>query len=320
MKVLISGATGLVGSELVSQCHAKGYGVNYLTTNKKKIISENNYHGFYWDPSKNEIDLDCLKDVSVVINLAGSSISKRWTVSYKKDVLDSRINSLRTLHSAISKSSTHQIESFISASAIGIYPNSSSNYYTEDTKGVDDSFLGDVVSKWEKEIDTFKSLNLKVAKVRIGLVMSANGGALPEMEKPIKYFVGAAFGTGEQWQSWIHIADLAGIFLFIAENKLKGTYNGVAPNPISNSKLIKEIAKTLQRPLFLPNIPEFVMRAILGEMSYVLFASQRVGSKKIEEKGYNFAFRNICSALQEIYKRNGVCATEEIDVEKEYVS
>lgn len=318
MKVLITGATGLVGSELVSQCHKKGYAVNYLTTSKKKIVSEDNYKGFYWNPSTNQIDTDCLKDVSVIINLAGASISKRWTSSYKREVLDSRVSSLRTLHKAIKENAFDQIESFISASAIGIYPSSKSNYYSEDYKEVDDSFLGEVVAKWEKEIDAFKNLGLKVAKVRIGLVMSNKGGALPEMAKPVKYFAGAAFGTGEQWQSWIHISDLAAIFLFIAENRIKGTFNGVAPNPISNSKLVKEIAKALQKPLFLPNIPKFVMKAILGEMSYILFASQRVSSKKIEEEGFNFAFRNICSALEEIYGLNGFCAAEESEIEKEY--
>ncbi len=128
--------------------------------------------------------------------------------------------------------------------------------------------------------------------MRIGLVMSAkDGGALPEIAKPIKYYVGAAFGSGEQWQSWIHITDLARMFIFIAENNLKGVFNGVSPNPVTNNRLVKEIAKILEKPLFLPNIPKFVMQTILGEMSYILFASQRVSSKKIEKEGLILSIR-----------------------------
>ena len=320
MKVLITGATGLIGGELVSQCHRKGYEVNYLTTRKEKIVSEPNYKGFYWKPDKKEIDTDCFNGVSVIINLAGASISKRWTSSYKKVIIESRIDSLQTLHQSISKLPNHSISAMISASAIGIYPNSTTNYYSEEDMGVDDSFLGEVVEIWENEVDTFNDLVPNVAKVRIGLVMSNDGGALPEMAKPIKNYVGAAFGSGEQWQSWIHISDLARIFLFVAKNNLSGIYNGVGPNPVTNNKLVKEIAKVLDRPLILPNIPEFMMKLILGEMSYILFASQRVSSKKIEEEGFVFNFQNVCGALEAIYENENKDEKITSDLNKEYIS
>lgn len=318
MKVLITGATGLVGQELVGQCHAKGYDVHYLTTSKRKLVSETNYKGFYWNPKTGEINKDCLTDVSVIINLAGASISKRWTASYKQEVLDSRIDTLHTLYRLLTESPGHQVTSFISASAIGIYPDSLDIYYEEEEIDVDDSFLGEVVAAWERKADEFKALNVTVSKVRIGLVMSAKGGALPEIAKPINLYVGAAFGSGEQWQSWIHISDLARMFLFIAENNLKGVYNGVAPNPITNNRLVKEVAKILEKPLFLPNIPRFVMRTILGKMSYILFASQRVSSKKIEEQGFDFEYQNICNALQAIYEKSGMCSIPEDNVRNEY--
>lgn len=304
MKVLIAGATGLVGNELVNLCREQGIAMHYLTTRKNKIVSDTNYNGFYWNPDENEIDLKCFEGVTAVINLAGASISKRWTSSYKEEVLSSRVNSLRALYGALEKVDTSNITSFVSASAIGIYPNSLNAYYTEDEKKVDNSFLGDVVKAWETEIDAFKKFNFKVSKVRIGLVMSSKGGALPEMVRPVQYYAGAAFGDGQQWQSWIHITDLARMFLFVIENNLQGSYNGVGPNPVTNTKLVKEIAKVLHKPLFLPNIPKFVMKTILGEMSYLLFASQRVSSKKIEEEGFAFEYTNVCSALEGIYNEN----------------
>ena len=309
MKVLITGATGLVGSEIVRQCQDRKIPVNYLTTSKKKIEKKTNYNGFYWNPDSGEIDDQCFEGVTAIVNLAGASISKRWTSRYKKVILSSRINSLKTLHKALKKQKTlhnenyNRITSFVSASAIGIYPDSLSKYYIEDeAKVVDDSFLGEVVELWERQADTFQVFDFSVAKVRIGLVMSSDGGALPELAKPIKNYVGAAFGSGQQWQSWIHISDLGRIFLHTVENALSGVYNGVGPNPVTNTKLVKEIAKVVDKPLILPNIPKFIMYTVLGEMAYILFASQRVSCKKIEEEGFSFRYPNVCLALEQIYE------------------
>jgi len=301
MKYLITGATGLVGKEIVRLCHTNNIAVNYLTTNRSKIVLKENYQGFFWDPSQGQIDAQCLDGVSAIINLAGASISKRWTNEHKKVVLSSRIDSLQTLFKALENKNSKTVKSFVSASAIGIYPTSLKNYYEEDELQVDQSFLGEVVARWETEIDKFNNLELSVAQIRVGLVLAKEGGVLPQMATPIKFFAGSVFGSGQQWQSWIHRTDLARMFLFLSENQATGTYNGVAPNPVSQKKLIKAIAKVLKRPLFLPNIPKFFIKVILGEMSYLLVASQRVSSKKIEEEGFTFEHPNITSALQAIY-------------------
>ena len=311
MKVLITGATGLVGKALVNLCLKENIPVNYLTTSKAKIKSTPSYKGFYWNPRINEIDINCFEGVTAIVNLAGSSISKRWTKSYKKEILNSRISSLRTLYNGLERTDRSRLTSFVSASAIGIYPNSLDHYYTEEEHKTDSSFLGEVVKFWEEEANRFTKLGIPVAKVRIGLVLSLQGGALPEIDKTVRNYVGAAFGTGEQWQSWIHIKDLAEIFLFIIKNKLEGNFNGVSPNPVTNSKLTKQVAKMRDKPLILPNIPEFVMETILGEMAYILFASQRVSSKKMEEEGFNFQYPNVCVALEEIYKQQNAQQTPE---------
>lgn len=299
MTILITGATGLIGKEIVKQCHKHNIAVNYLTTSKDKLSSEPNYKGFYWDPQEGEIDTACFKDVEAIINLAGATVTKRWTTSYKKEILQSRLQTLQLLKESL-QGINHHVKQLISASAIGIYPDSLINYYEEDYLVSSTSFLGNVVEQWEAKVDEFDSLDIKISKIRIGLVMSENGGALTEMVKPIKIGAGAPFGEGTQWQSWIHIEDLASIFIHVLEHQLEGTYNGVAPNPVTNGDLTKAVAKTLDKPLILPNIPKFAMKLALGEMHILLFESQRVSSKKIEESGYHFKYSNLQPALVDL--------------------
>ena len=303
MTILITGATGLIGQEIVKQCHAEGITVHYLTTSKSKLSTDTNYKGFYWNPNNNEIDHTCFEGVSAIINMVGASISKRWTASYKKEILESRTKTAQLLQDTI-KTHNYSIDQVVSASAIGIYPTSLVNYYEEDNTEISESFLGKVVHEWEAAVDGFKSLGCKVAKIRIGLVLAEEGGALPEIVKPIKFGAGAAFGSGEQWQSWIHVEDLAALFVFALQNNFEGIYNGVAPNPVSNEELTKAAASVLSRPLILPNIPKFAMKLVLGEMHILLFESQRVSSQKIEATGFNFKFANLRPALEDLLEKS----------------
>lgn len=302
MKVLITGATGLVGKEIVKQCLETDVSVNYLTTSKHKIENRRNYNGFYWNTESGEIDGKCLEGVSAIINLAGSTIAQRWTNSNKKSILNSRINSLKTLRHLLDNEK-HAVTHIISASAIGIYPNSLTNFYDENYPSVSDTFLGDVVKLWEAEVDKFEELNLSVSKIRIGLVLDDTEGALSQIAKPVKYGVGAAFGSGNQWQSWIHKEDLAGIFLYVLKHHISGVINGVAPNPVTNQELTKAVAEVVNKPLILPNIPKTVMKLILGNMHILLFESQRVSSKKIEDKGFEFEYANVKASLSNLLKK-----------------
>ncbi|MDO6759040.1 TIGR01777 family oxidoreductase [Tamlana sp. 2_MG-2023] len=299
MRVLITGATGMIGQDIVKLCHKQGVQVSYLTTRKSAISLEENYHGFYWNPKTKEIDTNCFKDVDAIIHLAASTIAKRWTPCYKKEILRSRTESTKLLVNNL-KGETHNIKQVISASAIGVYPDSITNYYDEKFKVSQTSFLSKVVCAWEHEVDDFKSLGITVAKIRIGLVLSSKGGVLQKMVKPIDYGVGAAFGTGKQWQSWIHQYDLTQLFYYVLKFQLEGVYNAVSPNPVTNNELVKTIAKVLEIPLFLPNIPKFVMNLALGKMHTLLYESQRVSSKKIEDKGFFFKFHHLEPALADL--------------------
>lgn len=301
MTVLITGATGLVGHELVNLLLQNGFTVHYLSTSKSKLISQNNYKGFYWNPKTSDIDLNALTDVEVIVHLAGASVAKKWTSAYKEEIIESRVLSTRLLYKTLQKNS-HQVKQFVSASAIGIYPDDLNYIYHETDNKIDDSFLGNVVQQWEEEVNQFEKLHIKVAKIRIGIVLAKNGGALQEMAKPIKMGIGAAFGSGEQYQSWIHIQDLVGIFQFVIQNQLEGIYNGVAPYPVTNSELMKAIAKTLDKPLFLPNIPKFVMKMILGEMHQILFSSQHVSCRKLLDLNFQFKYASLDKALNDLLK------------------
>lgn len=299
MKVLITGATGLVGNEICSLLLQNGIKVNYLTTSKSKIEHQANYNGFFWNPTTGIIDENCLLDVTTIIHLAGASIAKKWTPTYKEEIIESRVLSSNLLYKTL-KNNPHEVKQFISASAIGIYPDSLENFYTEDFKDFNNSFLSNVVVKWEDAVSQIERLNIKVCKLRIGLVLSEFGGALAEIIKPTQLGLGAAFGTGKQYQSWIHIHDLANLFLFALQNNLDGVYNAVSPTPVTNHELCKITAKTLKKPFFLPNIPKFIMKIVLGEMHTLLFESQNVSSKKIEKAGFQFEYKSIYSALQQL--------------------
>lgn len=301
MRFLITGATGMVGKQLVKDCHKLGIGINYLTTSKEKLTSyNNNYKGYYWNPTTKEIDLDCFKEVEIIIHLAGANVAERWTEKYKEEILNSRIDSANLLYSSIKK---HQfpIHHFVSASAIGCYPSSPTKLYKEEDSVKNNStFIEKVVNEWEKSADQFKKLGIKVTKLRIGLVLSVNGGALEKIAKPIKNYLGAPLGNGNQWQSWIHIKDLSRMFIHVIKNEFEGSFNAVAPSPVTNKELTKKIAQILKKPLFLPYVPSFILKLALGEMSTIVLASQLVSAKKIEQTGFLFNYFCLEKALEDL--------------------
>lgn len=301
MKVLITGATGLVGSEIVKLFLQNGVQIHYLTSSKRKLEQLDNYKGFYWNPATSEMDINAFEGVTTIIHLAGASVAKRWTKSHKQEIIESRVLSTKLLFQFLAKNS-HEVTHIIGASAIGIYPNSFTTIYKESDLDVDNSFLGSVVAKWEDEVSAFECIGIKVSKVRIGIVLAKKGGALQEMVKPIKIGLGAAFGSGKHYQSWIHIHDLAQIFYFIMQHMHEGVFNGVSPYPVTNNEMTKAIGKVVGKRIFLPNIPKFLMNLLLGEMHELLFSSQNVSSRKLLDKGFQFQFASLDKALDNLLK------------------
>nr|WP_294937430.1 TIGR01777 family oxidoreductase [uncultured Flavobacterium sp.] len=299
MKVLVTGATGLIGKELVSLLLQNGITIHYLTTSLKKIENEPNYHGFLWNPQKGTIDENCLLGVDAIIHLAGASIAKRWTNTYKQEIIESRILTTNLLFNAL-KNNPNQVKQIVSASAIGIYPSSYTEYYTEENKKISLTFLGTVTEKWEYSLEKFKRLNISVCKLRIGLVLARDGGALPQMIKPVKAGMGAAFGNGKQMQSWIHIHDLVNLFFFAVLHNWEGVYNAVAPHPVTNTELIKTIADVSDKDIIMPNVPKFLMQLILGEMHILLFESQNVSAQKVLDSGFQFKYKILEKALDNL--------------------
>lgn len=301
MKLLITGATGLVGSALVDFFLEKKYQINYLSTSKQKLNSISGCHGFYWNPKMGFIDDKALLGVDIIINLAGATISNRWTQNYKNVILDSRVDSLKTLYNAL-QSSTHQVKQIVSASAIGIYPNSLNKKYSEDNNEIGNDFLAKVVTEWENSVNKFVVLGVKVSLIRIGLVLSSEGGVLSKLITPVKYNLGSVLGSGNQIQSWIHINDLTKIFDFVINNKILGVVNGVAPNPVSQKVFINTLSKVLGSRVFLFATPKWLLKLVLGEMHELLFNSQDIISKRLIDKKFQFDYDLLMPALTHLIK------------------
>ncbi len=296
--ILITGGTGMLGSHLTQLLQSKNYTVKYLSRTPGTI---NGVQSFQWDVAAQTIDDQAFENVNTIIHLAGAGIvDKKWTPSRKKEILESRTKSTRLINEALERI-PHKVETFISASAIGYYGWDTGGVWKKEESRFGDDFLATVTKAWESEADEIEKLNIRVAKIRIGIILSKKGGALAELIKPIKFGFAAALGRGDQYMSWIHIEDLCRIFIHLIENKeLSGVYNGVAPNPETNATMTKLAARVLNRPYFLPNVPGFILRLILGQRASLVLGGSRVSSEKIEAQEFKFNFSNLQPALADL--------------------
>lgn len=298
-QILITGASGLIGARLTHLLIEQGHRVSHLSRSKK----DGAIPTFVWDVKNKYLDPEALKGVDTIIHLAGAGVAdKRWNEKSKKEILESRTHSTRLLCEKLREYNS-DIKNVICASAIGYYGfTMSDKLFTEESEAGSD-FLAHVVKEWEAEEDKISALGLRVAKIRIGVVLSEKDGALAQMALPVKLFVGSPLASGKQYLSWIHIDDLCGIFIkAINDDHLNGAYNGVAPHPVTNEEMTKAMAKVLKRPLWAPNVPAFVLKLVVGEMANIVINGSNVSSAKIENAGYQFKFPNLNEALKDVLK------------------
>lgn len=293
-RVLITGASGLIGSKLTEMLVAEGFQVVHLGRSKK----EGTIPSFTWDVNRGVMDAEALKDVDAIIHLAGAGIAdKPWTEKRKQEIRDSRTRSTRLLFDQLKKGN-HAVKTFVSASAIGYYGfGGEETVFAEDSKPGSD-FLASVVKDWEAEIDPIQELNIRTVKIRIGIVLCEQGGALKEMANPVRWGVGAPLGSGRQYMSWIHIDDLCRMFVYaLKHDHLQGAYNGVGPSWVSNKELTKAIARALKKPLWLPPVPNFVLKLMLGEMADLVLKGSKVTGEKIAQAGFTYHYPDLDGAL-----------------------
>ncbi|NML70131.1 TIGR01777 family protein [Chryseobacterium sp. RP-3-3] len=298
--VLITGAGGMIARELSKKIE-KEYTVRFLTRKKKHD------HDFEWDIKNGIIDESALDNVSHIIHLAGANISeKRWTDERKKELISSRVDSAGLLLKTLRKKNI-KLKSFISASGINYYGTVTTNtiYTEEDPPGND--FLSEVVVLWERAADDFKEQNLaeRVVKIRTAVVLSKEDGALKKMLPTIQYGIGSALGSGKQYMPWIHIDDICSIYEAALKNtNIDGAYNAVSPQHTTNENLTKKIAEVLKKPLFMPNVPSFVLKLMFGELADALLEGSRASSQKILNSGFQFQFPDLKKALENLLIHN----------------
>ncbi len=296
-KVLITGGTGLVGTQLIKLLQNKGYSIHVFSRNASKAKDQISY--FKWDPQQGTYDSNAFTGVTAIVNLAGAGIAdKRWTTKRKREILESRVQCGQLITKALQET-PNTVNTIIQASAMGWYGADTAtiqNGFIETAEAHHD-FLGNTCKAWEDSVEGVKALQKRLVILRIGIVLSASGGMVKELKKPMTFGLVPIFGNGKQVVSWIHVTDLCKMILFAIETNIEGIYNAVSSEPIIQKFLSKQIAKALHKRIRIPfYIPSFLLKMALGEMSIEVLKSTTVDNTKIKKAGFQFeypAFENI---------------------------
>jgi len=295
--VLITGGSGMIGQRLTELLIERGYHVSHLGRTKR----EGKVPTFVWDIERSYVDPEALENVDAIIHLAGANIGeKRWTKKRKKEILQSRIDPTRLLYEEL-KRKAHSVKTVVCAAGSSYYGIDNGGKVAQEDDKPGDDYLAVVCQLWERELDKFRELGLRLVKLRAAIVLSTKGGALKKMKRPTELYAGAALASGKQPMTWIHIDDHCGIIIkCLEDSSIDGAYNSVAPNPVTNEQFTKELAMALHRPIILPHAPAFILKLVFGEMAVLVLYGIRLSSEKITHAGYTFKFPHIRTALQDL--------------------
>jgi uncharacterized protein (TIGR01777 family) len=295
MNFLLTGATGFIGRRLIGRLKQAGHRVSFFTR-RVQPHGDRTIGQYFWD-LKGPAPSEPFRDADVVIHLAGEPVAQRWNDDVKRRIRDSRVLGTRHLIEGMARAERRPA-ALISSSASGYYGDRGDERLTEASlPGA--GFLPEVCQAWEMEAARAKSLGVRVATIRTGIVLGKGGGALEKMLPPFRLGLGGRLGSGRQWMSWIHLDDLVEMYLFAAENaKVEGPLNGVAPNPVRNAEFTNALAGALRRPAIFP-VPEFALQLAFGEMSRILFESQRIEPAAAARAGFAWRFAALDAALKD---------------------
>jgi len=299
MKVLITGGSGMLGSAITKKLISENISVVHLTRNKSSKHDIKNYE---WDWEKNKIDDKCFEGVTDIIHLAGAGIAEKpWTTKRKKEIVKSRVLTARLILKRL-KELNHPLNSFTSASGVGYYGAITNNKIHEETDSSHPDFISDCCVQWENAVDQFSEIT-RTTKLRLGIILDKNDGAVAKIAGIIKKNIGAPIGSGKQFMPWIHLDDAVGLFLHALKNKsISGIYNAVATEHVNNKLFTETLAEKLNKKLRLPNVPSFILKLIYGELADILLEGVKVNNEKIIASGYSFKHNKLSDALEDIYR------------------
>jgi len=296
--VLLTGGSGLIGRYLTTALLSEGYRVTHLSRNadhsgKVKVFS--------WNPEERKINPEIFEGVDYLVHLAGANIGqKRWTTARKEEIVNSRSTSAGFLHKIITENKIN-LKAFISASATGYYGSVTSDKIFEEDDLPSEDFLGTTCRSWEEGADLFAKKGIRTVKIRTSVVLEKNDSALSKLMESARFGIVVRLGNGKQYFPWIHITDLCNIYLkAIMDKNMYGAFNATAPEHITHNDFVRTMARIMNKPVFLPPVPAWILRAVMGEMSDIVLKGSRISSEKIIKSGYNFRYNKLDEALKNI--------------------
>lgn len=296
--VLISGGSGFIGKNLTNVLLSNGFSVSILSRSTKQNIGDIKY--YKWDINTHFIEEEAVIKADYILHLAGENIAEKlWTAKRKDEIVQSREQSIQLIYDVLKKNNK-KLDAFVSASGVGIYGAINGEEICTENTPAENDFLGSTCQKWEAAADTITTLGIRVVKIRTGLVLGKDDGFLKKLTPIFKLKLGSALGSGKQYMPWIHVNDLCAIYLGALQNsEMAGAYNAAIFDNTTNTAFSKTLAKVYRYSIWLPNVPAFLIKMVLGEMALIILTGRRVSSGKIEKTGFKFKFTNLENALKD---------------------